>query len=453
MNLRKTITTDTIWLGFMIFSFYLGAGNIIFPPQAGYLAGEHAWITMGGFLLTAVGLPLLGLLAIANIRSTTTTGGIASLTRFLPGPLAAGLMILLYIIMGPAFALPRTALVAYEMGLKPWLTTDSDMILVGYSLFFFILVSGCALCRGALIDNIGKYLTPLLTLTLLLLGLAVFLAPQGELTSATSQYLDAPFSKGIIDGYNTMDALASLMFGSLIIRLLEQRGSNALGQSRQLAFAGIMAAAGLTLVYFFLFKLGNTAAGIPLPDVHGAAIVIAYVNSLFGPLGTLVLALLITLACFTTAVGLLSACADFFHSISGLSNPHCTLIIAILGLLVTNTGLTQLIDISIPFLLAIYPVIISLIFLNLLQNYLPNKPLGFRAVSFVALLFGSLDGLAAAGVPMVFMNAVPLYTVGLAWVIPTFCTLLITLAVPARACKNGAENQQGNNDKMPTFYQ
>lgn len=453
MNIRKTTTTDMIWLGFMIFSFYLGAGNIIFPPLAGYLAGEQVWITMGGFLLTAVGLPLLGLLAIANTRTSATAGSIASLTRFLPGPIATGLMILLYIIMGPAFALPRTALVAYEMGFKPWLTTDSDVILVGYSLLFFILVCGCALRRGALIDNIGKYLTPLLTLTLLLLGLAVFLAPQGELTVATSQYQDAPFSKGILDGYNTMDALASLMFGSLIISLLEQRGSNAVGQSRQLAFAGIMAAAGLTLVYFFLFKLGNTAAGIPLPDVHGAAIVIAYVYSLFGQPGTLVLALIITLACFTTAVGLLSACADFFHSISGLSHAHCTLIIAILCLLVTNAGLTQLIDISIPFLLSIYPVIISLIFLNLLQNYLPNKPLGFRAVTSVALLFGSLDGLAAAGVPMAFMNSVPLYSLGLAWLIPSCCTLLATRFLPARASKKTAENHHGNNDKMPTFYQ
>lgn len=450
---NRTKVTDAIWLGFMIFSFYLGAGNIIFPPLAGYLSGEHVWLTMSGFLLTAVGLPLLGLLAISKTGTRTTAGNITSLTRFLPSPMATCLMTLLYIIMGPAFAIPRTGLVAYEMGVKPWFTTDSDVILFGYSLLFFILVSGCALCRGALIDNIGKYLTPMFTLALLILGLAVFLTPQGVLTVATSQYLDAPFSKGIIDGYNTMDALASLMFGSLIINLLKLKGSDSVGHSRQLIFAGIIAAAGLTLVYFLLFKLGSTAGGIPLDDVHGAAIVIAYVNSLFGQAGTLVLALIITLACFTTAVGLLSACADYFHPITGLSHAHCTLIIAILCLLVTNAGLMQLIDISIPFLLSIYPVIISLIFLNLLQNYLPNKPLSFRAVTLVALLFGMLDALTVAGVPMAFMNSVPLYTSGLAWLIPTCGTLLLTLFIPAGVSAHRDENQQNNGDKMPTFYQ
>jgi len=163
--------------------------------------------------------------------------------------------------------------------------------------------------------------------------------------------------KGILEGYNTMDTLASLMFGALIVDLLRQKGINDYqSQFKYLAIAGLISAIGLSVVYVSLFRLGNTAAGVATDVSNGGAIVNAYVLSLFGQPGQLILAAIITLACFTTAVGLISACSDFFHNLTGMSYKKLVVVLGVICAVVANVGLSQLISLSIPVLVAIYPV-------------------------------------------------------------------------------------------------
>lgn len=414
----------------MTFAFYLGAGNIIFPPLAGFLAGEHLIAAMVGFLLTAVGLPLCTLIAVAKGSAGHGRDGWMAMTRYLPAAAATGLAITIYIIMGPAFAIPRTGLVAYEMGVKPWLNETDQFGLLIYTLLFFTLVSLVALNRGKLLNTIGQYLTPALMAMLLILALGVFIAPQGTLPAASGDYVNTPLIKGMLEGYNTMDTLASLMFGALIIGVLRQQGiEDYPSQFKYLTLAGLIAAVGLSAVYISLFYLGNSAAGVASDVSNGGAIVNAYVHSLFGQPGLFILAAIITLACFTSAVGLLCASADYFHGLTGWAYSHWVLLLGTLCVLVANVGLGQLIHFSIPVLVAIYPVAIALVLVTLLQHYFGHPRWVFRMVLLVAFLFGCLDGLGAVGMKMGAFSFLPLFDKGLAWLLPTLLACCLGLLV------------------------
>ncbi|WP_368164419.1 branched-chain amino acid transport system II carrier protein [Aeromonas sp. R6-2] len=407
--------SDVLGLGFMTFAFYLGAGNIIFPPLAGFLAGEHLSFAMLGFLVTAVGLPLITIIAVAKAGD-----GWAGMTRLLPAGVATTLAVAIYIIIGPAFAAPRTGLVAYEMGLKPFLGEAGQLGLMVYTIFFFGLAMLVSLNQGKLMDAIGKYLTPVLIVLLLALAAGVMIAPQGSMPDASGDYVNSPFIKGMLEGYNTMDTLASLMFGALIVDLLRQKGiTDYRSQFKYLVIAGSISAIGLSVVYVSLFQLGNTAFGVVSEASNGGAIVSAYVLSLFGKPGLFILAGIITLACFTTAVGLISACADFFHNLTGMAYRKLVLILGVICAIVANVGLSQLISLSIPVLVAIYPVAVALVLVTFLKERFARPALTYRLVLTIAFLFGCLDGLGAAGLMMDAFSFLPLFDKGLAWLMPT----------------------------------
>ena len=424
--MTKSLTlSDVLGLGFMTFAFYLGAGNIIFPPLAGYMAGEHLSLAMFGFLVTAVGLPLVTILAVAKAGN-----GWAGMTKLLPAGVATALAVAIYIIIGPAFAAPRTGLGAYEMGLKPFIGDMGQAGLAAYTVIFFGVAILVSMNQGKLMDAIGKYLTPVLMLLLLTLAVGVFVAPQGSMPDASGDYQNSPFVKGILEGYNTMDTLASLMFGALIVDLLRQKGINDYkSQFKYLAIAGLISAVGLSVVYVSLFQLGNTAAGVATDVSNGGAIVNAYVLSLFGQPGQFILAAIITLACFTTAVGLISACSDFFHNLTGMAYKKLVVLLGVICAVVANVGLSQLISLSIPVLVAIYPVAVALVLVTFLKGYFGRPRLVFRGVLMVAFLFGCLDGLGAAGMKMDAFAFLPLFDKGLAWLMPTLLACVVGVMV------------------------
>lgn len=428
--MTKSLTlSDVLGLGFMTFAFYLGAGNIIFPPLAGFMAGENLLPAMFGFLITAVGLPLVTILAVAKAGN-----GWAGMTRLLPTGVATVMATAIYIVIGPAFAAPRTGLVAYEMGLKPFLGDAGQAGLIGYSIVFFALAMLVSLNQGKLMDAIGKYLTPVLIVLLLVLAGGVLLNPQGAMPPASGEYVNHPLIKGMLEGYNTMDTLASLMFGALIVDLLRKKDIHDYrSQFKYLAIAGSISALGLSVVYVSLFQLGNTAMGVVSAASNGGVIVSAYVLSLFGIPGQFILAAIITLACFTTAVGLISACSDYFHHLTGVSYRTLVLIMGVICALVANVGLSQLISISIPVLVAIYPVAVALVLVTFLKQQFARPTLSVRVVLTIAFMFGCLDGLGAAGMKMSAFSFLPLFDKGLAWLLPTCAACVFFMLLPRRS--------------------
>lgn len=425
---------DVVALGFMTFAFFLGAGNMIFPPLAGYYAGDNLLPAIAGFLLTAVGLPLLGLLAIAK-----ASGGLPTLGRFLPKKASTLLGLVIYIILVPVFGIPRTALVAYEMGVLPFIESPGAMTLALFSLFYFAIALFFALKEGQLIDNVGKIIAPILLLLLVVVGIGVMVSPQGEIGLAQQEYATSPFAKGFLDGYMTMDALAALMFGLLIIHALRNKGINdSSKQFNYLAIAGLIAGAGLALVYIALFYLGATSHLVtPTPD-NGGQIFTEYVAAIFGPVGQLVLAAVVSLACLTTAIGGISAFGDYINDLKP-TIPYRKIVVvaAVSCLVIANVGLSQLISLSIPILMAVYPVAIALILLTLIADRLRNPQLSYIVTLSVALAFGLLDGMKAAGLELTSLQAIPLFDQGLAWVLPTLLALLLTAAISSRATVAG----------------
>src|SRR5690554_3703054 len=424
----KTLSpVNILALGFMTFALFLGAGNIIFPPNAGLQAGENLWPTAMGFLLTAVGLPLLTLVALARVG-----GGIQELTAPLgkyPGLILA---ILVYLSIGPLFATPRTAVVSYEVGVVG-LVEDSWQALLIYSLVYFTVVLCLALKPGRLVDNIGKLITPVLLLALVILGIAALLFPAGDVSEAASAYRENPLIEGVLQGYLTMDALGALVFGVVITRAIRDRQVQETHVvTRYTITASVIAAVGLALVYLALFQLGATSSSLVEPGANGGQILAAFVQYRFGTAGSLLLAVVITLACLTTAVGLISACGAFFSREFPVSYAQVVWVFTIFCMAVSNQGLDSLISISIPVLVGLYPLAIVLLRLGLFSRNLTRPENIMRPVMLVALAFGIIDGLKTAGFmarDTAWLSALPFSSQGLGWLVPALIMLALALAV------------------------
>ncbi|WP_305369801.1 branched-chain amino acid transport system II carrier protein [Photobacterium leiognathi] len=429
--MKKTLkVTDIIALGFMTFAFFLGAGNIIFPPLAGQLAGENMLSAMSGFLVTAVGLPLVGIIAVAMAG-----GGWQGLTRDLPSKVATLMAVLIFIIIGPAFAAPRTGLVAYEMAVKPFLSVDAGQAsLTTFSVIFFAIALFFAWSRGKLIDMIGKFLTPALFVVLAVLAIAVFVNPQASIVAAQGEYATQAFTKGFLEGYNTMDTFAALMFGMLIVDVIRSKGiSDEKTTCTYLIYAGLIAAAGLAFVYISLFYLGATSSTVAPNAGNGGVILTAYVMALFGAPGQVILSAIVLLACLTTAIGLISACADYFSSLTPMSYKKWAVVLAVICAVVANVGLNQLIALSVPVLFALYPVAIALVALTLVRKWLPNPRLAYRVVLLVSFIFSMIDVAKYLKFDVSMFSSLPLFNYGMAWVLPTLVALVITRFIGGKA--------------------
>ena len=427
--------TDIMALGFMLFAFFLGAGNIIFPPLAGQLAGDHFLPAMSGFLLTAVGLPLITIVAVA-----LAGGSWDHLTKDLPKKAATIMAVLIFIIIGPAFAAPRTGLVAYEMAVKPFFIDASQAHLTFFSIAFFVVAMFFSWSQGKLIDVIGKVLTPALFIGLVVLAVAVFVNPQGDILGAHGEYITQPLTKGFLEGYNTMDTFASLMFGMLIVDSIRSKGiTDRAATTKYLISAGCIAAAGLAFVYISLFYLGATSATVAAGADNGGAILSLYVQSLFGPSGQLVLSVIVLLACLTTAIGLVSACSDYFSSLTPLSYKTWVIINGVACATVANVGLSQLISLSVPVLFALYPVAIALVALTFLRSRFPNPKVAYRVVVLVSLLFAIIDGAKVAGIDVSALKMLPLFEIGMGWLLPTAAAIICMFFVGKSAEQEMAE--------------
>ncbi len=414
---------DILALGFMTFALFVGAGNIIFPPIVGLQSGPHLWMAALGFLVTAVGLPVITIVALAKV------GGAMDELSSPIGRVASGVLAAVcYLAVGPLFATPRTATVSFEVGLSP-LTGNSPLALFAYSLVYFLIVFWVSLYPGRLLDTVGRFLAPLKIIALAMLGIAAFALPAGSIGTPEPAYVAAPFSQGFINGYLTMDTLGALVFGIVIVNAIRSRGVESPRLiTRYAVIAGLIAGLGLALVYISLFRLGAGSHAIAAGASNGAAVLHAYVQHTFGSLGSVFLTALISLACLVTAVGLTCACAEYFSGVLPLSYRALVILLAGFSLLVSNLGLTLLIQISVPVLTAIYPPCIALVALSFCREYWHTSSRVIAPVMLVALLFGIIDGVKAAGLEQWmpdWLAHLPLAEQGLAWLVPAVFTLAV----------------------------
>ncbi|EHD22766.1 MULTISPECIES: branched-chain amino acid transport system II carrier protein [Brenneria] len=419
---HRLTSKDIMALGFMTFALFVGAGNIIFPPMVGLLAGEHVWMAAVGFLITAVGLPVLTVVALARVG-----GGIDALSS--PIGKKAGLVLatVCYLAVGPLFATPRTATVSFEVGLAPLVGNAASPLLI-YSLIYFAIVIAVSLYPGKLLDTVGHVLAPLKIAALAVLGVAAVLWPAGSPIQATETYQHVPFSNGFVNGYLTMDTLGAMVFGIVIVNAARSRGvESARLLTRYTIWAVLIAGIGLTLVYLSLFQLGASSGALVPEASNGAEILHAYVQHTFGGLGSSFLALLIFIACMVTAVGLTCACAEFFAQYLPLSYRTLVFVLGGFSMVVSNLGLSHLIQLSVPVLTAIYPPCIILVLLSFTRSWWNNNSRIVAPVMLVSLLFGLIDGIKSSAFNALLPEwslRLPLSEQGLAWLPPSLVVLL-----------------------------
>ena len=418
---------DIIALGFMTFALFISAGNIIFPPIVAQQAGDQVWLAAIGFLITAVGLPVLTIIALSR-----TEGSITILSAPLGKAASLILTIVCYLSVGPLFAIPRTATVSYEIGFSTYFANNPNSILI-YSIIYFIVVTAVSLYPNKLLDTIGNVLAPLKILALAVLGIAAFMIPTQFISPAVEGYQNNPVSEGFVSGYLTMDTLGALVFGIVIIHAIHSRGVTDKKLIVKYALiASLISGIGLTLVYLSLFKLGMGSHEVAPNALNGAVILHAYVEHAFGSNGALFLSAMIFLACIVTAIGLTCACAEYFSELTKIPYKVLVFIFVIFSLVISNLGLTKLIAVSEPVLSAIYPPAIVVILLSFLIKYLNRPSLVIAPTTAVAFLFGILEGIKVTSFSHIlpsFIDQLPLTQQNLAWLLPSSLVFLIFIVI------------------------
>ena len=416
-------------LGFMTFAMYLGAGNLIFPPYLGYQAGDNFLSGMAGFLLTGVGLPAIALVIVAWVR------GSDNLTAALPKPLATGFWVVLFIVIGPAFIIPRTITVAYQFSLAPFIG-DSGLIL--FSAVFCLAAILFSLYPGKLVDTLGKWLTPVLLTILTIMAVVAVLYPSGQVEVASGPYATGAMAEGMTQGYMTMDALGSIGFGWVIFKAIEGMGVKCPKAIAKYTFiAALMYATAMALVYLSLAYIGVTSANLGTGFANGGEILTAFTNAHFGAFGTMILGSVLVLACLTTAIGVTTAGSEFYsRSFSKVTYPKSVWVIMVLSGLIANVGLAQLLEVTLPVVVALHPIAIALLLIAPLRHQLSQAAV--LTVVATATAFGCIDaahilGVMPTAVDNVLTAYLPLYHYYAGWVLPTVVVLVIGWVVSRMA--------------------
>ncbi len=420
---------DILAVALMTFAFFLGAGNLVFPPMAGQQAGENLWWALIGFLAIDVGLSLLAIIAIA------LQGSPNALTSDLPPRFGMLFWIAVYVIIGPAFAVPRTAVVAFETGISPWFGQVEPWYLTAFSIIFFSIVIWLSIFPGKLVTIVGRILTPLLAGLLLAIYLCMLLTPHEAPGIPLNDYTSHPVIEGMIQGYLTMDTLGALAFGIVIASSVKGLGVKRREDVvKYTVIASVIAGVFLCLVYFGLFYLGATSRTIAPGATNGAQILSAYVYHLLGSGGLLALTAVIVLACLTTAIGVTTACGDYFHhQFQRASYQFWIVLLASLSALVANVGLETLISLSLPVVVALYPVSIALVLFSIARSFITIPRTTVVVTVAVIFVISTSDSFSTIGLLpdwlLTTFRRLPLFTSGVGWLVPGVATFLVAWVI------------------------
>ncbi|MBC5624298.1 branched-chain amino acid transport system II carrier protein [Clostridium sp. NSJ-49] len=418
---------DLVLVSLMLFSLFFGAGNLIFPPFLGQAAGSATWVAMAGFFITAVGFPILGVVAVAK------SGGLYSLAKRVHPAFAAVFTVLIYLSIGPGLGIPRAGSLPFEMAVAPYLpeSISTTLALFLFTLVFFSVAYWLSLSPAKLVDRMGKVLTPTLLVLISLIFIASIFRPIGAYGEATGEYVTSPFVKGFLEGYLTMDTIAALNFGIVISLAIKSRGvsDEKLVVSNSIK-AGVIAGSLLIAIYAVLGHLGATSGGRFGTTANGAQTLTNVITYIFGKPGAVLLAVIFTLACLTTCVGLITSCSQYFATLtSKVSYKGFVRILALLSMGIANMGLTQILSISVPVLNAIYPIAIMLIVLGMMNRVFKGNTMAYRLTIIFTGVVSVVDALGQVGVGVEALTKLferlPLYSQGLGWIVPAAVGMIL----------------------------
>lgn len=436
---HKLTHAEYIFVGSMLFGMLFGAGNLIFPVHMGQLAGSHFWGANFGFISTGVFMPFLALIAFGLSGSAS----LEELAGNVHPAFARIFTILLYLTIGPAFALPRTATVSYQIGIAPF-AGDQPLLLAAFTFVFMAVALLFSLKPSKLIVYIGKGLNPIFLMFLAILMATALLFPMGSIGSALPQgeYVQHAFLTGFKEGYNTMDVLAMLAFSVVVIDTLKNLGiTDTRNITRDLLKVGIIVVVLMAVLYTLITWLGTSSVGQLAISANGGIALAQITHAYFGSVGGVLLAAIVTFACLKTAIGLITACSNTFQKLFPGTLGYKAYCVAFAGIsfLIGNVGLTQIIVLAVPVLMLLYPLAITLI-LSAFACALFGKdrrlyrwPMLLAGITafgdMLSVLPGSVQNVGLIQSLLGLYRQLPLFSLGMSWLLPDLIALAAAVAV------------------------
>lgn len=431
LNKKRRSGVDVMTVGFALFAMFFGAGNLIFPPELGVKAGPDWWIGVVCFILADAGIALIALFSLIKYD-----GDIEKITGTVGQKMGVVINAIMILCIGVLVATPRTAATTFEMGFTPITGIDSKIALAVFSVVYFAIVLVLTIKPSRVVDIVGNILTPVLLITLAIIIVIGFVAPAADIQPAM---VDTTVKDGIYNGYQTLDGMAALFFGMIIISSIKDKGYTEKSATNGMtAKAAVLAAILLCLVYGGLGYLGASTGQLWHSDVaagtiNQAGLLANIAEELVGRPGLIILGVIVAFACLTTAIGLTSATANFFLGISNgkLSYGKAVVITCILTTLICNLGLSQIVAFAAPILGLVYPPVIVLFLLSYAskQSLKRNVYVCTAGLAFLqSLIMTICDTFGVEGLN--WIHSLPLDTYGFGWVVPAIVGLIIGFIIP-----------------------
>ena len=424
MNKKPNALAEAVVAGFALFAVFFGAGNLIFPPFLGLESGKNWWLGFLCFVTADAGLAILAVLAMVRAG-----GSVRKLLAPLGKKASTLLSAVLVLCVGPLVAIPRTCATTFELGAKPLISGLPSLL---FSVLFFGVVALLTIRPSSVVDIVGRFLTPVLLITLAVLCVKGLLTPLGQVADPVPGFNVG--KSGFLAGYQTMDLLGAIPLTIIILKSVHAKGFQGLKATYKVMIpACIVAFAGLFLVYGGLCYLGATTSLMELGDINQTGLVVLVTELLLKRLGVVLLGLIVFFACLTTAVGLTSSSADFFSHLlkQKVSYKALVIVICLMGIAISNIGISMIISLAGPLLTVIYPVFLTQVFLAFFRDRIKNDFV-YRGAALGALIFAVLDTAADLGLPISFIARLPLAGLGFCWLLPAVIGGVIGAMIPCR---------------------
>lgn len=423
------LTRNQFWVvSLMLFSLFFGAGNFIFPPIVGKMAGKEMILSMLFFGITSVVLPVLGIVAVAKAN------GLDSLGNRVSHKFSVLFTLMIYLSVGPLMGIPRAGTVPFEIAIAPHLTGgfSPTIALLLFTLLFFVITYLMSLNPQKMANTIGKYLTPLLILLIVVLFVSSLINPMGSYGDPIGQYEVTPYTSAFLEGYMTMDTMGALNFGIVIALVINsfnvKEESLVIGYSIK---AGLISGTLLMIIYFMLAHIGASSTEAFPDTTNGAQILSLSSNFLFGKSGSLFIGLAFTLACLTTSIGLISSCSQFFVELTGkLDYKKWVLIWCVISFLIANVGLDTILGYTAPSLEVLYPIAIVLILLVVFESLFKTSTVVYKTTVYTTAFLSLINVITGLGVSIPYLthaiNNLPLAENKLGWILPALLAFLLS---------------------------
>lgn len=426
MSKKKASIGDICVIGFALFAMFFGAGNLIFPPYLGLTAGDRWFSGFLPFVIADGGLAIVTVLAM--IRKDGSFWCVIDRIGKLPAKILAMTAILT---VGPLLCIPRTCATTFEMGILPLFPNFSSIL---FSIIFFAIVWALTVRPSAVVDIIGKFLTPILLIVLIVLVVIGIVNPIGEIS--TEQMTQSVVRDGLLAGYQTMDVLVSLSVTLMLVGSAAAKGYTTKKERFSvISKAGILCLLGLALVYGGLTYLGATTSSLGFDaSINQTELVVYITEALMGKAGVVLLSLIVFFACLTTAIGLVSASADFVAEFCGSKFPYTKLVVffCAFAAVIANVGISMIIELAAPILNIIYPILLTQVLLSFFDKQIPNINVN-RFVAAGTLVMAVMGVLSDFGVTAFnFVYTLPLADYGFFWLIPAAVLGVIGAFIPAK---------------------